>query len=147
MTEWVKRTTCSRTSSGICKQCRGETYFAAYIRESSKQSNGIDFHVREILCEKCYETNYEPTRAAERQASIQKADEDRQRDLELALKGELPGAIVYPNGTVLGPEKRIFGLPYRQVLQQGLIDISELKHVPPMDQNLSWNFFKKYPQS
>lgn len=130
---WQKVKTCSQISSGTCDKCKEETFYEAYRNDP------------ELLCCGCYEITYEPQRAAERRAAIEQSRLDRERDLALALEGKLPGAIVKENGTVLGPVQTILGLPYRQVLREGLID--NIQYVPPMEESSVKNIYTSYLKS
>lgn len=130
MFTWEKIRTCSGTSSGLCSQCKQETYCGAYF-------NGV-----EIRCPDCYEAEFEPERLAARAKEWYQAQQQKQERLEKALKGELPGAIVEDNGTVLGPLVKMWGLPYREVLRVGTFDSEKLKNVSPWPY-LSHDFYKK----
>ena len=132
--DWTKIRTCSQVSSGRCNNCSRETYYEAYRRDT------------ELLCSDCYEDLFLPEKAAERKAVIEKSKADSERDLALALEGKLSGAIIQDNGTVLGPVRTLFGLPYRQVLRIGSFDNIRVD-IPPPDGSLTQDIYKSYLDS
>jgi len=108
---WKKIRTCSRVSSGVCRDCKKQTYHHA--RRNGDQA----------LCRDCYEARFEPDKAHEREEAKNQRDLARSARLNLALKGKLPGAKITESGTVLGPLKDLaFGLRGREVLREGLYD-------------------------
>lgn len=117
--DWTSRRTCSRVSSGPCERCKKQTFFSAYVNK------------RAVLCRTCYEELFAPEVAAERKASAQAAEEKRRADLELALKGELPGAMITKSGAVFGPPGTFMGLPAHQVLREGLYDTEPFESDKP----------------
>jgi hypothetical protein len=110
--------------------CEGQAFHSAWV-------NGD-----RVLCTGCYMDHFEPEKAAAHKAEIKAAQEKRKADLKLALKGELPGAIVTESGTVLGPPTSVLGLASRQILREGFYDTKPF--VPPKDQQKPLSFFSSF---
>lgn len=127
--DWTYRRTCSRVSSGRCVRCEGEAFHSAWTSGDR------------TLCPGCYMEHFEPEKAAAHKAEVKAAQEKRKVDLALALKGELPGAIVTESGTVLGPPTSVMGLASRQILREGFYDTKPF--VPPKDQK-PMSFFSTF---